>query len=53
MEIEPNIRFTGILSRNGTLVASERKDEVESLLNDEETKMSFHYATQRWDLEEI
>lgn len=49
MEIDPNIRFSGILSKNGTLVASNRKDGAESLLNDEETKMSFHYATQRWE----
>ncbi len=49
MEFDPNIRFTGILAKNGNLLARERKDETESLLTDEESKMSFHYATQRWE----
>lgn len=49
MDLDPKVRFVGVVSKNGKLVAGGHKDGSESLLTDEEANMSFHYATQRWE----
>jgi len=49
LEIDPEIRFAGILDKEGCLVFGIHKDGVTSLLNDDEVKMSIHYTFQRWE----
>ena len=49
LEIDPEIRFAGILDKEGCLVFGIHKDGVTSLLNDNEVKMSIHYTFQRWE----
>jgi len=49
LEIDPEIRFAGILDRDGCLVFGIHKDGVTSLLNDDEVRMSIHYTFQRWE----
>ena len=48
LDIDPQIRFSGILDHNGRLVFGIHKDGVTSLLDDDELKMSIHYTFQRW-----
>jgi len=49
LEIDPEIRFAGILDKDGCLVFGIHKDGVTSLLNDDEVRMSIHYTFQRWE----
>jgi len=49
LEIDPLIRFTGILDKDGALVFGKHKDGVTSLLDLDEVKMSVHYTFQRWE----
>ncbi len=49
LEIDPEIRFAGILDKEGCLVFGIHKDGVTSLLNDDEVRMSIHYTFQRWE----
>ncbi len=49
LEIDSQIRFSGILDKEGCLVFGIHKDGVTSLLNDDEVKMSIHYTFQRWE----
>lgn len=49
LEIDPQIRFSGILDKEGGLVYGIHKEGVTSLLNDDEVKMSIHYTFQRWE----
>lgn len=44
-----NIRFVGVLGRNGDLVAGGHNPTVEKLLTPEEVKMSLYYAAKRWE----
>ena len=41
------IRFAGVLSSRGDLIAQKSRDD-DQLLTDEEVKMSVHYTFQRW-----
>ena len=50
LELDPQIRFTGVVNSKGELVAGGQKDNVEKLLVGDETKMSIHYALQKRDL---
>ena len=49
LEIDPLVRFTGILDKDGSLVFGKHKDGVTSLLDPDEVKMSVHYTFQRWE----
>lgn len=49
LEIDPQIRFSGIINEDGCLVFGVYKDDVTSLLTDDEVKMSIHYTYQRWE----
>lgn len=49
LEIDPQIRFSGILDKEGCLVFGIHKDGVTSLLTDDEVRMSIHYTFQRWE----
>jgi hypothetical protein len=50
LELDPQIRFTGVVNSKGELVAGGQKDNVEKLLVGDEIKMSIHYALQKRDL---
>ena len=47
LEIDPQLRFTGILNADGELLHATYKDGVEKLLTSDEIRMSFHYTLQR------
>ena len=47
IELDPQIRFAGVLSKGGELLNNAYKEGVEKLLSPEEVKMSFHYTIQR------
>ena len=49
LEINPQIRFAGVLDKEGCLVFGIHKDGVKSLLDDDEVKMSIQYTFQRWE----
>ncbi|NDF25110.1 MAG: hypothetical protein EB149_03875 [Thaumarchaeota archaeon] len=48
MKIE-DIRFAGILDKNGELVSGGYRDGLSSHLQSDESKMSFHYASKSWE----
>jgi len=47
LEIDPQLRFTGVLNADGELLHATYKEGVEKLLTTEEIRMSFHYTLQR------
>jgi hypothetical protein len=47
LEIDPHVRFTGILDSKGELIIEKNRDDA-TLLNEEEVKMSVHYTFERW-----
>ena len=47
LELDPQIRFTGVLSESGELINNTYKEGIDKLLSPEEVKMSFHYTIQR------
>lgn len=46
-EVDPHVRFTGILDSKGELIIQKNREDV-TLLNEEEVKMSVHYTFERW-----
>jgi Family of unknown function (DUF6659) len=46
LELDPRIRFTGVLNNNGKLLCDRYKEGIEKLLSSEEIAMSFHYTLQ-------
>ena len=48
LEIEPHVRFSGILNSRGDLAVQSNRNNSEALLSAEEVKMSVHYTFQRW-----
>lgn len=49
IELDPNIRFVGVLTKNRTIDSAKYRDGVAKLFTDTEAKMSFHYASLIWD----
>ena len=47
LEIDPHVRFTGVLDSKGELIIEKNRDDT-TLLNAEEVKMSVHYTFERW-----
>lgn len=47
LNLNPQIRFTGILNSRGDLVTN--KSRGEPLLSHDEAKMSVHYTFERWN----
>lgn len=47
LELDPQIRFTGVLNESGELINNTYKEGIDKLLSPEEVKMSFHYTIQR------
>jgi len=50
LDLDPQIRFTGVVNSKGELVAGGQKNNVEKILDGNEIKMSIHYALQKRDL---
>ena len=48
LEIEPQVRFCGVLNSRGDLSVSSNRDNSDRLLSPDEVKMSVHYTFQRW-----
>ena len=48
LELDRQIRFAGIYTQSGEIKGVGMRENVKSLLNPEETKMSLYYANQRW-----
>jgi len=48
LEIDSQIRFSGILNSKGDLTVGVNRDDSAKLLNADEIKMSIHYTFQRW-----
>ena len=48
LEIEPQIRFSGVLNSRGDLVVESNRSDSNKLLSPDEVKMSVHYTFQRW-----
>ncbi len=44
-----DVRFAGIIDRNGGLVSGGYKEGLEQYLQTDESKMSFHYASRSWE----
>jgi hypothetical protein len=49
MKINDDIRFAGILDKNGQLVYGGYRDGLTVHLQSDESKMSFHYASRSWE----
>ena len=49
MKLDPLIRFVAILNQNGDRIAESSHENISSLLNPEEIKMSQYYASRRWE----
>ncbi|MGD8707597.1 MAG: hypothetical protein PVI88_02815 [Nitrosopumilaceae archaeon] len=48
LEIEPHVRFSGVLNSRGDLAVESNKNDSDRLLSPDEVKMSVHYTFQRW-----
>lgn len=46
-ELDPQIRYIGVLNNKGKLLCDRYKEGIDKLLNSEEIAMSFHYTLQR------
>lgn len=49
LKIDSKIRFAGVLGKNGALIGEGFSKNSQKLLSPDEAKMSYHYASQRWD----
>lgn len=49
MSIDNGIRFIGVSGRNGEILCEMYGKQIKHLLDDDEVKMSMHYAHIRWD----
>lgn len=49
MKIDNDVRFAGILDKNGLLISGGYKDGLSTHLQSDEAKMSFHYASHGWE----
>jgi hypothetical protein len=47
-DVEPQVRFSGILNFRGDIIVENNRDDSEKLLSTDEVKMSVHYTFQRW-----
>jgi hypothetical protein len=47
LQVDPLIRFAGVLDSKGNLIAEQNRDSAK-LLTPDEVKMSVHYTFERW-----
>jgi len=50
LDLDPEVRFAGVVNSKGEMVAGGHKENVEKILVGDEVKMSIHYALQKRDL---
>ena len=50
LDSDPQVRFAGVANSKGEMIVGVQKDNVEKMLDENETKMSIHYALQKRDL---
>jgi len=50
LDFDPKIRFAGVANSKGEMVAGGQKENIEKILDDENLKMSIHYALKKRDL---
>lgn len=50
LDLDVQVRFSGVVNSKGELVTGGQKDNVEQMLSNEEVKMSIHYALRKRDL---
>ena len=48
LELDPKIRFTGVVNNKGDLICGGNREGVPKLLSSDEVKMSVHYTMKRW-----
>jgi hypothetical protein len=49
MNLDNEIRFVGILGKNGDIISGGLKEGVDCFLTPNEAKMSLHYSSQRYE----
>lgn len=49
-DLDSQVRFAGVANSKGELISGGMRDNVETMLDDNELKMSIHYALQKRDL---
>ncbi|HUT06042.1 MAG TPA: hypothetical protein VMW74_05070 [Nitrosopumilaceae archaeon] len=49
LELDPKIRFVGVVKTSGILTNEMNQEGVEQLLSPEELKMSIHYSKMEWE----
>ena len=49
VELDENVRFAGILGKDGRLKGEKYNKNRKMLLSESEAKMSMHYAFDRWE----
>ena len=49
LDSDPQVRFAGVANSKGEMIAGGQKENVEKMLDENETKMSIHYALQKRD----
>ena len=49
LELDPKIRFTGVVNTKGVLVTNLEQEGVEQYLSPDELKMSIHYSMWEWE----
>jgi hypothetical protein len=50
LDLDPQIRFAGVVNQKGVIVAGGQKENIERILSDDDVKMSIHYALQKREL---
>ena len=50
LDLDPKVRFAGVVNSKGEMIAGGHKENVEKILVGDEVKMSIHYALQKRDL---
>lgn len=49
-DLDSQVRFAGVANSKGELISGGMRDNVETMLDNDELKMSIHYALQKRDL---
>ena len=49
LELDPKIRFTGVVNTKGVLINNVEQKGVEQYLSPDELKMSIHYSMWEWE----
>ena len=49
LDLDPKVRFAGVVNSKGEMIAGGQKENIEKILDGENVKMSIHYALQKRD----